>query len=438
MIKHRTQSLTLGLKIFLITVGSIMASLLVFVITITVSIDPIATYVKGEERIHSRMLNDKQDLQHYIIDNDITSMNIEDLSPWLENHKYMIIYIVDVDNNNIVYTNDDLFVSKELEIAGNTSLESTMLYIGGKYFYIDMLYSVRAEVENYATYLALILSSITFLLVFYYGIRNITKRVKQLTNEIEIIGAGTPNSFISDKGNDELGRLSFEINALITELSQKNQELVISENALKELVTSLAHDLRTPLTSLIGYITLIKLEAQSEDIEDLANRCEQKALQMKTISDELFSLFSTLSLNEDSELPLERVHVQDFMEGAADRLKSDLNLKDFEVVIHQTVNEEHHYVNLNIYYMDRLFENIISNVLKYAEPKSTIKIEITIENSSCTLEIENAIRVDQVTEEASGFGLLSCRKIVDTHKGHFSTSKDENVFTTKVELPTNQ
>ncbi|MDE8123660.1 hypothetical protein PT095_08850, partial [Erysipelothrix rhusiopathiae] len=42
---------------------------------------------------------------------------------------------------------------------------------------------------------------------------------------------------------------------------------------------------------------------------------------------------------------------------------------------------------------------------KYAEPKSTIKIEITIENSSCTLEIENAIRVDQVTEEASGFGL---------------------------------
>ncbi|UPU40081.1 hypothetical protein MX850_05325 [Erysipelothrix sp. Poltava] len=209
MIKHRTQSLTLGLKIFLITVGSIMASLLVFVITITVSIDPIATYVKGEERIHSRMLNDKQDLQHYIIDNDITPMNIEDLSPWLENHKYMIIYIVDVDNNNIVYTNDDLFVSKELEIAGNTSLESTMLYIGGKYFYIDMLYSVRAEVENYATYLALILSSITFLLVFYYGIRNITKRVKQLTNEIEIIGAGTPNSFISDKGNDEPRPIKF-------------------------------------------------------------------------------------------------------------------------------------------------------------------------------------------------------------------------------------
>ncbi|MBK2403464.1 HAMP domain-containing histidine kinase [Erysipelothrix sp. strain 2 (EsS2-7-Brazil)] len=437
MIKHQKQSLTLGLKIFLITVGSIFVSLFVFVVTISVSIDPIATYVKGEERIHSRMLRDKQDLQHYIIDNDITEMNIEDLSPWLENHKYMIIYIVDVDNNNIVYTNDDLFISKELEIAGNTSLESTMLYIGGKYFYIDMLYSVRAEVENYATYLGLTLSSITFLLVFYYGIRNITKRVKQLTNEIEIIGAGTPNSYISDKGNDELGRLSFEINALITELSQKNQELVISENALKELVTSLAHDLRTPLTSLIGYITLIKLESQSEDIEELANRCEQKALQMKTISDELFSLFSTLSLNEDSELPLERVYVQDFIEGAVDRLKSDLKLNEFEVEARQTITDDDYYVNLNLYYMDRLFENIISNLLKYAEPMSEIQIQITLENLWCTLEISNITRIDQVTENASGFGLLSCRKIVDTHKGHFSTSQNEGVFITKVELPIN-
>lgn len=437
MIKSKKRSLTLGLKIFLITLGSIFASLLVFVVTKSVSIESIANYVKGEERIHNRMLRDKQDLQHYIIDNNITAMNIEDLELWLENHKYMIIYVVDVDNNNILYTNDYLFVSKELEIVGNTSLESTMLYMGGKYYYIDMLYSVRAEVENYATYLGLTLASGTFLVLFYYGIRNITKRVQHLTNEIEIIGAGTPNSYISDKGNDELGRLSAEINALITELSQKNQELVISENALKELVTSLAHDLRTPLTSLIGYITLIKLESNSEDIELLASRCEQKALQMKTISDELFSLFSTLSLNEASELPLERLHVQDFMEGVIERLAADLELNGFDVVIHRELTEVDCYMNLNLYYMDRLFENIISNVLKYAAPHSEICFNFIIRDAWCHLEIKNLKRNDQITDDASGFGLLSCRKIVDSHKGHFTTEHVESWFVTKIELPIN-
>ncbi|WP_331836313.1 ATP-binding protein [Erysipelothrix piscisicarius] len=162
-----------------------------------------------------------------------------------------------------------------------------------------------------------------------------------------------------------------------------------------------------------------------------------RALQQKTISDELFSLFSTLSLNEDSELPLERVYVQDFIEGAVDRLKSDLKLNEFEVEVRQTITDDDYYVNLNLYYMDRLFENIISNLLKYAEPMSEIQIQITLENLWCTLEIANITRIDQVTENASGFGLLSCRKIVDTHKGHFSTSQNEGVFITKVELPIN-
>lgn len=435
MIKDKPKHLTLGFKIFFTTIAAFVLALLIFFSVRAAVSTPIFNYIKREERIQAVIDLDEAKLQAYISDYEIGLDDIDRLDTWIEGSRYMIIYIINPDDNEIIYTNDYLLGSRDVEIINNQSMESSMLKIDNKYYFIEFLYSIRAESDIYTTYIAVTFAVLSFVLFFYFGIRRITNRVTLLTNEIEIIGAGTPDVLITDQGSDELGRLSREINALIDELSSKNKQLMLSEDALKDLVTSLAHDLRTPLTSLIGYLTLIKLENDPKEIKKLACRSEQKALQIKSISDELFSLFSTLSLNEDSELPMEKVYVQDFIDGTIKSFQDDLKMKDFQVEIHRNYIKEDRFASLNFYYIERLFENIISNIRKYADPKETVHINIELDYQWCTIEIINTVSFENITDQASGFGLLSCKKILGIHKGKFETEQSGKKFITLIILP---
>ncbi|HEY4537668.1 MAG TPA: HAMP domain-containing sensor histidine kinase, partial [Erysipelothrix sp.] len=389
MIKRK--HLTLGFKIFFITLSALMLGLFTFYGSRSLVANPIFKYIKSENRVQAVIDKDEEKLQAFITDQEIALDNIDDLDLWFEGSRYMIIYIIDQKTNEIIYTNDYLLSRREVEIINNESKDSSLIKIGDEYYFVEFLYSIRAESDLYANYIAFTLAIFAFVFSFYFGIRKITQRIKVLTNEIELIGAGTPDIIISDQKEDELGRLAKEINALVSELSEKNQALIVSEAALKDLVTSLAHDLRTPLTSLIGYLTLLKYENNPQEIGKLAARSEQKALQIKSISDELFSLFSTLSLNEDSELPMEKVYVQDFIDGTIDSFKNDLALKNFTVKLHRHYIKEDRYTLLNFYYMERLFENILSNIRKYADSNCPVVIDIELDFHWCTIVIKNTI-----------------------------------------------
>lgn len=431
----KKRSLTLGLKILMITVVALASATLTFYGSRMLVSNPIFEYIKSQERVQSAIERDEQRLQDFITDNDITLSNIDLLDNWLESSRYMIIYIIDQDDADIIYTNDYLLSRREVEIINHETIESSMVTIDGKEYAIEFIYPIRAESDVYANYLSFALGAFIFLLLFYLGIRKITRRITTMTTEIEVIGAGMPGVLLSDDGDDELGRLASEINALITELSNKNEELMMSEEALKDLVTSLAHDLRTPLTSLIGYITLLKYEKDPQELRDLLNRSEQKALQMKSISDELFALFSTLSLNDESDVPMEVVYAADFLEGSLENLKQDLAMKDFKVNMHVPKESKEAYLQVNFYYMERLFENILSNIRKYADLEHPVEIDLVFGDKWCKIEIKNTLRKESRTKQATGFGLMSCRKILGIHQGHFEAFQDEISFTNVLVLP---
>lgn len=224
-------------------------------------------------------------------------------------------------------------------------------------------------------------------------------------------------------------------------------------NRLKnELITNVSHDLRTPLTSMIGYLQLIEDNHYKDEVELMyyVDIALEKSLRLNRMVNDLFEY--TKLQNDELVLTKINLNLNELMRQLVSQFLPDTDKKG----ICMNLEEKNPKININADpdKIMRVFENILSNALKYGSEDKDIKVIINQEEYVATVEIENAgnpipqeaipllfNRLYRVESSRSfetggtGLGLAIAKGIVDSHNGSIEVSSNEQKTSFKVILP---
>jgi len=249
-------------------------------------------------------------------------------------------------------------------------------------------------------------------------------------------------------GGGELGRIADSINNVSAGIHLAVDERMKSERLKTELITNVSHDIRTPLTSIITYVDLLKQEGLgSEHAPEYLDILEQKSQRLKILTEELFEAAKAATGNIEVNItPLDFSHLLNQVLGELD---SAIQASDLELRINLP---EHLYILADGKLLWRVMENLLSNVFKYALPGSRVYldavqegplVQIVLKNISATeLNVDPAELTerfkrgdDSRTDGGTGLGLSIVQSFVNAQGGKFTIAIDGDLFKATVCLP---
>lgn len=308
--------------------------------------------------------------------------------------------------------------------------------------------------ESYNESISLLLALLAFILGFMFLTKNKMIYMQDLSNAVNIMSTGNLKYKAPIKGNDELTNLALSLNSMAKEIDIRIEEERQLEQMKHDLITNVSHDLRTPLTSIIGYLGLARQKnASEEEIDSYINIAYNKSETLKILINELFE-YSKLQ-SPEKEMTFKHLNIKDLLDqlieemvpiASEHNLKIKKNFPSFDLFIVADGNK-----------IVRVFENLISNAIKYSYTKSPIivsiydlddKVKITVENSIDNIntnEIEKMFERFYRLEKSrssktggSGLGLAISKNIVTSHGGDiFAKILNPGTITIVVELKKN-
>ena len=281
-----------------------------------------------------------------------------------------------------------------------------------------------------------------------------TRYIKYICNGIVKISHEDLNYRLEKTGTDELGTLADEINNMSLNLNNMiNREKSIQKSK-DELITNISHDLRTPLTSLMGYLYLINDKNVSiEDKEVYSKKSMERAEKLKVLIENLFE-YSKL---ESGAINLEmcNVNIIEIIEQTIGELSIIASKSQISFVKKYSITK----LNLNIdpYLISRVFQNILSNAIKYSVKNSEVYIDIAHDEDDVIISFENLSSRELSSEDMkkifdrfymgdksrnshknnSGLGLAIVKNIVDLHGGEVWAEGNDNIFKMYIKLKNN-
>ncbi|WP_242861078.1 histidine kinase dimerization/phospho-acceptor domain-containing protein [Clostridium scatologenes] len=276
-------------------------------------------------------------------------------------------------------------------------------------------------------------------------LRIMFKKIDYL-NEIlkgtEEIASGNLNYVIKEKEESHLSKIAHNINNIKSGYKKSLQSQIKSERLKSELITNVSHDLKTPLTSIINYINLLKKEGLSEDeIKGYIGVLDRKSERLKVLIEDLFEASKMSS--GSVELNIEKVDVAALLEQSIAEL--DEKIKKASLTLRVKYSNKHIYANLDGKKTWRVFENLINNIIKYSAPNTRVYINLMEEDNKILIVMKNIssyemdFDAEEIFErfkrgdksrntEGSGLGLAIAKSIVELQGGKLNIEIDGDLF----------
>ena len=219
------------------------------------------------------------------------------------------------------------------------------------------------------------------------------------------------------------------------------EEEVKSQRMKTELISNVSHDLKTPLTSIIAYVDLLKGEEDEEKRKAYLETLERKSQRLKHLIEDLFEVSKATTGNIN--LNIMDVDISYLMKQVVLELDDKINEAGLDMRL--SLPEEKVILPLDGQRTYRVFENLIINVVKYALPNSRVYIDIKEGRENVDVTIKN-ISADEITfnineisdrfvrgdksrnTEGSGLGLAIVKSFVELQGGKFHIEVDGDLF----------
>lgn len=391
----------------------------------------------NEAAVSKRLTGYFDSFESYINKNHVSVKNVRAISKWVKDHKY--VYLTIFDGNEIVYESgfwNDAYSSYELS---GFPMEDSRQVLRSVAFN-DGVYSVSiidsSEIKWYSLVLYIswgIFFLVLFAILIFYNHR-IIARILLLSKEVSLIEKGDLDQPIFYKGNDEISLLAKNAdnmrNSIITRYKSEKE----AWEANSELITSMSHDIRTPLTSLIGYLEILDSKGyhSEKQLEKYIKSCKEKSVQLKELSDKLFQYFLVFG-KEKILMQMETYDAGILLQQLFAEHVFDLSSSGLEV--RTELEEEPCSIAVDIQYLKRLFDNLFSNVKKYAGPEGPVIIKSHLADGRLTVTISNETGKNSLFQESTNIGLKTCQKIVEQMNGTFEIRKTPAIFEARSSFP---
>lgn len=412
-------------------------------------------FTKGRQQNYIN--ENKNNKINHIVD-EYKKRNINDselvdiINKW--NETYYNVYLVD-SNGNVIASREKGIKNinlKEVKDKGVRKLEGKNVFETSGIINVDY----KKSIVYYSTYYAndshnavyiLIMTVVLFIILTAGRI----KYIGEINKGIKVIANGDLKKRIDIKYENELSELAESINIMATRLEEE-------EHKKNEFITNISHDLRTPLTTMLGYIKMIE-EFKYEDEEELnkyIHMINKKGIYLKSLLDEFFT-YSKLNSN-DIKVKYSSIDCNLFLQQIIEEEKINFMEKNLKLKLLDIENKV--YINADGELMVRAIYNLLSNALKYSKEKTEVKVimdeETYHKKSYVTISVINTPK-EKISEEeteklfqrlykrenernskGNGLGLTITKEIMNLNHGFIKAQVVNHEVNFKLGFPKNK
>ena len=282
-----------------------------------------------------------------------------------------------------------------------------------------------AQLDDWVFHLSLLVSVAFFIILFLFLLGERLSYIREVLAGIDALRSGQEDYVVPLEGSNELTQLAEAVNYLSrTQREVKEQERVLNEEK-EQFIRALSHDIRTPLTSIMAYSELLT-GANTVDPQEQTRYLEliqHKAGQIKDMTDILLDGSKrNPEYFEDARLLIEQLTAE-FEEMLEDgfSIEASLDCPAFPGTF-------------DVQELRRIFDNLVSNVQKYADPDRPVKISISLEGVQLLIRQENAVRERIAPADGYQIGLRSIQRIAQNYAGQVDVQKEDAAFAITITL----
>ncbi len=316
---------------------------------------------------------------------------------------------------------------------------------------VGNIYSQVTGLEEKYSFLYVI-AFLTFTTIYFaFMTKTMMKRLSEINKSVKQISSGNLEIHIPISKNDEIGELAANVNRMAKSLKESIENEKKSQETKNEMISNISHDLRTPVTSLIGYADLLgnQLHSNREECEQYVSILKRKSYELKNQVDDLLE-YCQINYRE-IELHKSVVNMKAFIEQIMIDFVPQLDDANMSFCIN---GDKELHVEMDVALMVRLFENVISNSIMYGKDGKQILVQISKRDMNVEIEIKNfgqCIRNENlpyVFEKfyrgeksrsfhtgGKGMGLAIARSIAELHKGDITVRSNEKETVFTIALP---
>lgn len=279
--------------------------------------------------------------------------------------------------------------------------------------------------------LSLLVSFSFYLIILQSFIRKRIQSIQNLQEDVFTLAIGDWNHEIVVSDRDEIGRLAQDLNQMRIAFLQTIDNEQQARVANKELISSLSHDLRTPLTTLKGYLEIMNLKKDDIKFRDqYLQKCLDKVEEITYLSNKMFEYSLVFSTEYNSDLS--NIPVQKLIDTLVDHIQY---LREMDLHILYEPLQTSLSMDANFAMIQRILNNVFSNIQKYCDPWKDIVIQTSIEEDRLKMSFTNSINHHLDKVESNGIGLKSVKKMIEIHHGTFYQDETNDLFTIILTFP---
>ncbi|MFD0677779.1 MULTISPECIES: sensor histidine kinase [unclassified Paenibacillus] len=444
--------------------------------------DPVIDYKSGVERIDNAAKSLAEVLSHEYSNHDNEVNNPESQIEWEKErmldfteqvkressmNRYKIV-VTDLtgkvlfQSSNSAETSVDIHKSirnsidtqRERNMRQETSSLYPVTYKGqSSYLIVSGIPEPNITYKRGQSPFTMVGSIIFFIVLFYFLTQQKMRYIEELAGGLITISTGNLNSRVAERSEDELGSLAKNMNLMAEQLQMKIEEERRAERLKNELVTNVSHDLRTPLTLIMGYLRLLndKNYENEQQAQTYLNIAYNKSEKLNSLIDDLF-IYTKLT-HRDVPLNKTGIALNDLLEQLLEEFVTPA--EEQQVILSRNIPKEKIFVNIDVDQMIRVFENLLGNALKYSPKPGVISISMVREQQYGIVRISNMaeelseqelerlfdrfFRVDASRSSqtgGSGLGLAIAKSIVEAHEGFIGVEQQDGelIFYIKLKL----
>lgn len=274
------------------------------------------------------------------------------------------------------------------------------------------------------------------------------KYICRISDAIERVSEGDLNTTVEVIGDDELSGMAENLNKMVAEIKELMDKEREAERTKNELITNVAHDLRTPLTSIIGYLELLsgKTSLPAQMQEKYINIAYTKAKRLEKLIEDLFG-FTKLNYGKIS-MKVDKLDIVKLLSQLLEEFYPSFADKNLSYELQSNVPAQIITADGNL--LARLFDNLINNAIKYGADGKRVVVKVHADEETVTISVTNygyVIPQDELplifnkfyrvehsrssSTGGTGLGLAIAKNIVDMHGGTINVTSgvDGTVFT---------
>lgn len=354
-----------------------------------------------------------ENLQQYIDKNGLSVRDTDTLSDWVQQNG--VTYLELYHDHRLYYTSlapdmqdEDPGMQKtpfseflphyDLQFSDGEA-EAVLLKDNTNVYYV---------VANCAV---LVFCIVVFLLCLMPFLRRIVRYIRTLSEEIQAMEGGDLDHPITVQGRTELTTLAECLDSMRVTLRDQQQQEAEASAKVKNLITEMSHDLRTPLTTLLLYTEIVRSGkyATEDQRDDYLNKIDAKARQIKQLSDNLFEyalVTRDTIVTLDPPAPFSQI-----FEGPLTEMMEQLQRGGLTCALE--LGTEDLLLTVKEQYIRRILDNITSNLIKYADPAQPVDVHFVREGESIGLAFANAVLPQLPAAESTKVGLTSIETMME-------------------------